>query len=78
MGTQLREKILESLAKAQEPPPPKQKKPLPAPDDRAKPKRGGKRFRRMKEKCARVQILNHRRRSREVLALLCFECYKVI
>jgi len=50
VGTQLREKILESLAKAQEPPPAKQKKPLPAPDDRAKPKRGGKRFRRMKEK----------------------------
>jgi len=50
VGTQLREKILESLAKVQEPPPAKQKKPLVAPDDRARPKRGGKRFRRMKEK----------------------------
>lgn len=50
VGTQLREKILQSLAKAQEPPPAKQKKTLPPPEDRPRAKRGGKRHRRIKEK----------------------------
>eukprot|EP00747_Dinoflagellata_sp_TGD_P185556 gnl/TRDRNA2_/TRDRNA2_42148_c0_seq1.p1 gnl/TRDRNA2_/TRDRNA2_42148_c0~~gnl/TRDRNA2_/TRDRNA2_42148_c0_seq1.p1 ORF type:complete len:501 (+),score=130.63 gnl/TRDRNA2_/TRDRNA2_42148_c0_seq1:78-1580(+) len=50
VGTQLREKILQALAKAQEPPPAKQKKALPPPEDRPRAKRGGKRHRRIKEK----------------------------
>mmetsp|Transcript_15013 Transcript_15013/g.43263 ORF Transcript_15013/g.43263 Transcript_15013/m.43263 type:complete len:500 (+) Transcript_15013:78-1577(+) len=50
VGTQLREKILQSLAKAQEPPPAKQKKTLPPPEDKPRAKRGGKRHRRIKEK----------------------------
>merc|ERR1712039_890284 len=50
VGTQLREKILQSLAKSQEPPPAKQKKTLPAPEDRPRAKRGGKKHRRIKEK----------------------------
>lgn len=50
VGTQLREKILQSLSKAQEPPPAKQKKTLPPPEDKPRAKRGGKRHRRIKEK----------------------------
>eukprot|EP00928_Gymnodinium_smaydae_P046598 TRINITY_DN31048_c0_g1_i1.p1 TRINITY_DN31048_c0_g1~~TRINITY_DN31048_c0_g1_i1.p1 ORF type:complete len:502 (-),score=163.28 TRINITY_DN31048_c0_g1_i1:135-1640(-) len=50
VGTQLREKILQALAKAQEPPPAKQKKTLPPPEDKPRAKRGGKRHRRIKEK----------------------------
>merc|ERR1712070_94216 len=50
VGTQLREKILQSLGKAQEPPPAKQKKTLPPPEDKPRAKRGGKRHRRIKEK----------------------------
>lgn len=50
VGTQLREKILQALAKAQEPPPARQKKAMPAPEDKPRQKRGGKRHRRIKEK----------------------------
>lgn len=51
VGTQLREKILQSLMKAQEPPPAKQKKPLPVPQEKlTNHKRGGKRWRAQKEK----------------------------
>mmetsp|Transcript_39007 Transcript_39007/g.107406 ORF Transcript_39007/g.107406 Transcript_39007/m.107406 type:complete len:504 (+) Transcript_39007:70-1581(+) len=50
VGTQLREKILQALAKAQEPPPARQKKTLPPPEDKPRAKRGGKRHRRIKEK----------------------------
>jgi U4/U6 small nuclear ribonucleoprotein PRP31 len=50
VGTQLREKILQSLVKAQEPPPAKQKKALPPPEDKPRTKRGGERHRRIKEK----------------------------
>mmetsp|Transcript_45152 Transcript_45152/g.107433 ORF Transcript_45152/g.107433 Transcript_45152/m.107433 type:complete len:497 (-) Transcript_45152:121-1611(-) len=56
VGTQLREKILQSLAKAQEPPPAKQKKTLPAPEDRPRAKRGGKRHRRIKEKYGQTEF----------------------
>merc|ERR1712187_733265 len=54
-GPLLREKILQSLAKAQEPPPAKQKKTLPPPEDRPRAKRGGKRHRRIKEKYGQLQ-----------------------
>jgi len=56
VGTQLREKILQSLAKAQEPPPAKQKKTLPPPEDRPRAKRGGKRHRRIKEKYGQTEF----------------------
>merc|ERR1719158_1081086 len=55
VGTQLREKILQSLAKAQEPPPAKQKKTMPKPDEQKEPRRGGKRHRRLKEKYGATQ-----------------------
>lgn len=50
IGIKLREQIIHSLLKSQEPPPAPQKKVLPLPDERGKTKRGGKRYRRMKEK----------------------------
>lgn len=56
VGTQLREKILQSLAKAQEPPPAKQKKTLPTPEDKPRAKRGGKRHRRIKEKYGQTEF----------------------
>merc|ERR1712211_77879 len=56
VGTQLREKILQSLAKAQEPPPARQKKSLPPPEDRPRAKRGGKRHRRIKEKYGQTEF----------------------
>jgi len=44
--------MLKRFDKIQEPPPPKMRKPLPAPDDKPKKRRGGKRYRKMKEKMA--------------------------
>merc|ERR1712137_757442 len=56
VGTQLREKILQSLAKAQEPPPARQKKTLHPPEDKPRAKRGGKRHRRIKEKYGQTEF----------------------
>eukprot|EP00929_Paragymnodinium_shiwhaense_P015327 TRINITY_DN1233_c0_g2_i1.p1 TRINITY_DN1233_c0_g2~~TRINITY_DN1233_c0_g2_i1.p1 ORF type:complete len:503 (-),score=172.20 TRINITY_DN1233_c0_g2_i1:197-1705(-) len=56
VGTQLREKILQALGKAQEPPPAKQKKTLPPPEDKPRAKRGGKRHRRIKEKYGQTEF----------------------
>ncbi|EGC32244.1 hypothetical protein DICPUDRAFT_155821 [Dictyostelium purpureum] len=50
MGRQYRDKVLADIEKWQEPPPQKQEKALPAPDDRPKKRRGGARARRYKEK----------------------------
>jgi len=50
IGRVLKEQIVKSLTKVQEPPPAPQKKALPIPDDKPSTKRGGKRHRRMKEK----------------------------
>ncbi|PFH32859.1 snoRNA binding domain-containing protein [Besnoitia besnoiti] len=55
-GKTLREEIVRALIKAQEPPPAPQKKALPAPDERARPKRGGKKYRRMKEKYELTEV----------------------
>lgn len=50
VGRRFREEIERKIQKWQEPPPPKAIKPLPAPDDQPRKKRGGKRARKMKEK----------------------------
>lgn len=50
VGRTLREEIERKLDKMQEPPPVKQVKPLPAPIDSARKKRGGRRVRKMKER----------------------------
>ncbi|CAG9483276.1 U4/U6 small nuclear ribonucleoprotein PRP31, putative [Plasmodium vivax] len=49
-GLLLRENLINHLIKLQEPPPMKQKKILPMPDEKRKRKRGGKRYRKLKEK----------------------------
>lgn len=51
-GRTLREEIQKKIEKWQEPPPPKQPKPLPVPDSDPKKKRGGRRFRKTKERYA--------------------------
>lgn len=50
IGRQLREEIERKLDKMQEPPPVKQVRPLPAPIDQPRKKRGGRRVRKMKER----------------------------
>jgi len=49
-GVKLRAEIERKLLKWKEPPPAKQEKPLPAPDDRPRKRRGGKRARQAKER----------------------------
>ncbi|GBG90601.1 hypothetical protein CBR_g50945 [Chara braunii] len=51
-GRRWREEIKKKIEKWQEPPPAKQPKPLPIPDSEPKKKRGGRRFRKMKERYA--------------------------
>eukprot|EP00922_Rhytidocystis_sp_ex-Travisia-forbesii_P003164 GHVS01004641.1.p1 GENE.GHVS01004641.1~~GHVS01004641.1.p1 ORF type:complete len:484 (-),score=86.80 GHVS01004641.1:227-1678(-) len=50
VGANMREEIIKALIKYQQPPPAPLKKSLPMPDEKRKSKRGGKRYRRMKEK----------------------------
>lgn len=55
-GHNLREEIERKLDKLQEPPPVKQVKPLPAPIDQPRKKRGGKRVRKMKERYGMTEL----------------------
>ncbi|GAB6028521.1 U4/U6 small nuclear ribonucleoprotein Prp31 [Chamberlinius hualienensis] len=55
-GHSLREEIERKLDKLQEPPPVKQVKPLPAPIDQQRKKRGGKRVRKMKERYGMTEL----------------------
>lgn len=56
IGRDLKDKMLKRFDKIQEPPPPKLKKPLPAPDDKPKKRRGGKKYRNMKQKLAMTEL----------------------
>lgn len=56
IGHNLREEIERKLDKLQEPPPVKQVKPLPAPIDQTKKKRGGRRVRKLKERYAITEL----------------------
>lgn len=49
-GKRIKELMLQRFDKIQEAPEGKMDKPLPKPDDKPKAKRGGKRFRKMKER----------------------------
>eukprot|EP01056_Protomagalhaensia_sp_Gyna25_P000422 Protomagalhaensia_sp_Gyna_25__421@NODE_119_length_5103_cov_179_393167_g93_i0_p2_GENE_NODE_119_length_5103_cov_179_393167_g93_i0NODE_119_length_5103_cov_179_393167_g93_i0_p2_ORF_typecomplete_len400_score61_60Nop/PF01798_18/1_2e47Prp31_C/PF09785_9/6_1e14_NODE_119_length_5103_cov_179_393167_g93_i031044303 len=62
VGRQLREQVLTALKRLQEPPPARQKKPLPVPDDRPRPRRGGKRYRRLKEKYGMTELKKEQNR----------------
>ncbi|MCO5601593.1 hypothetical protein L7F22_055716 [Adiantum nelumboides] len=55
-GRDMREEIRKKLEKWQEPPPPRQAKPLPVPDLNPKKKRGGRRLRKMKERYAMTEV----------------------
>ncbi|CAD7950838.1 unnamed protein product [Amoebophrya sp. A25] len=61
-GAQLRESIQAAMAKAALPPPAKQKKALPRPDDVPCKKRGGKRHRALKEKYAQTVMQKQQNR----------------
>ena len=55
-GRKFLEEIEKRLDKMQEPPPVKEAKALPRPDDPVRPKRGGRRVRKMKEKFAVTEM----------------------
>ncbi|UYV66730.1 PRPF31 [Cordylochernes scorpioides] len=55
-GLRMREETERKLDKLQEPPPVKQVKPLPAPIDQSRKKRGGRRVRKMKERYATTEL----------------------
>jgi U4/U6 small nuclear ribonucleoprotein PRP31 len=61
-GQQFREVVEKKLERWQEPPPGKLAKPLPAPDDKPKKHRGGRRQRRMKEKFATTELRKYANR----------------
>lgn len=61
-GLKLKEDIQKKIDKWQEAAPTKQPKPLPAPDDRPRKKRAGKRVRKMKEKYATTEMRKHQNR----------------
>lgn len=56
LGRELRAVVEQKLAKWQEPPPARQKKPLKAPDDKPGKRRGGKRYRAMKERLGMTDV----------------------
>ncbi|XP_014167137.2 U4/U6 small nuclear ribonucleoprotein Prp31, partial [Geospiza fortis] len=56
VGYELKEEIERKFDKWQEPPPVKQVKPLPAPLDGQRKKRGGRRYRKMKERLGLTEI----------------------
>mmetsp|Transcript_27402 Transcript_27402/g.94818 ORF Transcript_27402/g.94818 Transcript_27402/m.94818 type:complete len:544 (-) Transcript_27402:38-1669(-) len=55
-GERWRDEIAEKIEKWQEPPPGKKKRPLPIPDEGPKKRRGGKRFRRERERLAMTDM----------------------
>ncbi|XP_066463869.1 U4/U6 small nuclear ribonucleoprotein Prp31 [Eleutherodactylus coqui] len=62
VGYDLKEEIERKFDKWQEPPPVKQVKPLPAPLDGQRKKRGGRRYRKMKERLGLTEIRRHANR----------------
>ncbi|KAL0985183.1 hypothetical protein UPYG_G00153840 [Umbra pygmaea] len=62
VGYELKEEIEKKFDKWQEPPPVKTVKPLPAPLDGQRKKRGGRRYRKMKERLGLTEIRKHANR----------------
>jgi U4/U6 small nuclear ribonucleoprotein PRP31 len=56
IGQRFHDEVKKRLDKLQEPPPVKKTKALPAPDDKPRKKRGGKRIRKLKEKMAQTDL----------------------
>lgn len=61
-GEKLKTLMLSRFDKIQEPPTPKTNKPLPVPDDKPKKRRGGKKFRKMKERLQLTDVRKYRNR----------------
>eukprot|EP01102_Stenamoeba_stenopodia_P001186 TRINITY_DN11033_c0_g1_i1.p1 TRINITY_DN11033_c0_g1~~TRINITY_DN11033_c0_g1_i1.p1 ORF type:complete len:539 (+),score=141.61 TRINITY_DN11033_c0_g1_i1:49-1617(+) len=61
-GIKLRAEVEKKIEKWQEPPPAKMPKPLPAPDDKQKKRRGGRRQRKLKEKFAPTELRKYANR----------------
>ncbi|KRX06142.1 hypothetical protein PPERSA_00022 [Pseudocohnilembus persalinus] len=61
-GKRIKELMLQRYDQIQKPQEGKLDKPLPPPDDKPKPKRGGKRFRKMKERLAMTEIRKYQNR----------------
>jgi len=62
VGRELRQEVEKKIEKLQEPPPPKQEKPLPAPDDKIRKRRGGKRYRKAKQKYGLTELRKYANR----------------
>merc|ERR1711871_1555715 len=62
VGQKFKEEIEQRIKKLLEPPPIKKDKALPRPDDKVSKKRGGKRFRKMKERYERTEIRKQQNR----------------
>ncbi len=62
-GRRLRSEIERKIEKWQEPPPAKPEKPLAAPDDKPRKRRGGKRARKIKEKYATTEVRKQANRT---------------
>lgn len=62
MGEKIKDEMLKRFVKIQEPAPAKKVKPLPIPDERPRKKRGGKRFRNMKERMALTEVRKYKNR----------------
>ncbi len=62
LGEKIRDEMQKRFSKIQEPPPAKKVKPLPVPDEKPRKKRGGKRFRNLKEKLALTDIRKFKNR----------------
>ncbi|CAK82027.1 unnamed protein product (macronuclear) [Paramecium tetraurelia] len=62
VGEDLRIKMMKRYQKIQEPPPAKLEKPLPIPDENKKRRRGGKRFRKQKERLAMTEVRKYANR----------------
>eukprot|EP00466_Bigelowiella_natans_P010076 jgi/Bigna1/55697/estExt_Genewise1Plus.C_670093 len=61
-GVRLREVIVKKIEKWQEPPPPKAKKALPVPEDKPRRRRGGKRYRKQRERSKITELMKQKNR----------------
>lgn len=61
-GHEFREDIEAKIEKWQEPPPPKKKRPLPVPADKPRKKRGGRKYRKLKELLQQTELMKQKNR----------------
>mmetsp|Transcript_23198 Transcript_23198/g.36446 ORF Transcript_23198/g.36446 Transcript_23198/m.36446 type:complete len:222 (+) Transcript_23198:43-708(+) len=61
-GVKLREHITKKIEKWQEPPPPKKKRALPVPEEKPRKRRGGKRYRKQRERMKVTELMKQKNR----------------